>query len=602
MFKAFIDCIQPDDYQNLISYIRGIDFPELRSRRIDGETPPQNGSDENVWKLGDIVYSTPWIEKYDNYTVAFVGANDGMLHAFRVGYLKRRPAPLSPVSVQNDRTDNETDLLGEELWAFIPQNVLPYLALLANKNYKHIYTVDLKPFVVHIKHDGKERKILVGGMRLGGAVGASDESAVHPPFYACPANLWKEMKNWCEECTGLITLPFVGSNFICNLIPQPKQDYSQCYGLSSYFALDVTDPENPKFLWEFTHPDLGFSYSGGTVVKKKDKYYIMFGSGPTNYKGDSNQSLRYFVLDLLTGDLKTTIDKFTSSARGNGRGNEIRNAFSGRMNEEAIDVDGDGKSDYVVVGYARKDGNMQNWKGGLLLFDVRDDNPKNWYGVKYFTDAQSPVTAAVKFGKCFNKIYLFFGTGRWFYKTDNSLPGQKNRIYGVPLDCDGNECRPNVNVAHSSHDVCVDIGNHVERSWYLELNNNDPGYLKERVISDPTVTDENVVFFTTIEPTDDPCGFGGRSRVWALNCATGGTIYSACPGGKYAVSPPEGKLYFQLSGANIIVINPKTEFGTNEKNASPYSKWYQGIAPETGTPFVGYSKGLVGKLLFWIER
>ena len=83
---------------NLIAYIRGTDFDGLRPRTIGGD----------VWKLGDIVHSTPVTvarpvdnyhiiygdESYQQYfddnrdreAVVYVGANDGMLHAFTSYY------------------------------------------------------------------------------------------------------------------------------------------------------------------------------------------------------------------------------------------------------------------------------------------------------------------------------------------------------------------------------------------------------------------------------------------------------------------------------------------------------------------------------------
>ena len=78
----------------------------LRSRTVTF------GSDNNVWKLGDVVNSTPRIvasvplNKYDtiyndttyksfidntnykNRGMVFTGGNDGMLHAFRLGKLE----------------------------------------------------------------------------------------------------------------------------------------------------------------------------------------------------------------------------------------------------------------------------------------------------------------------------------------------------------------------------------------------------------------------------------------------------------------------------------------------------------------------------------
>ncbi len=87
--------------KNLINYIRGIDSGDLIG---DPKTRTRTMDDGTVWKLGDIINSTPVSiskppdhyhliysdESFQNYldankdreTVVYVGANDGMLHAF----------------------------------------------------------------------------------------------------------------------------------------------------------------------------------------------------------------------------------------------------------------------------------------------------------------------------------------------------------------------------------------------------------------------------------------------------------------------------------------------------------------------------------------
>ncbi|MDP3143219.1 MAG: hypothetical protein Q8N14_04710, partial [Candidatus Omnitrophota bacterium] len=175
-----------DDATMLIEYIHGTDFTNLRSRKTaidlnnNGDTLDiVNGvsESEKVWKLGDVLNSTPkvssWIplnsyhEKYTDTTygdsstggyintanyknrgMVFAGANDGMLHAFKLGkfelkwsgqgnYQKarlRRTCLLNPAtSCSADATcsaitaGDRCPQLGEEMWSFIPKNVLPYL-------------------------------------------------------------------------------------------------------------------------------------------------------------------------------------------------------------------------------------------------------------------------------------------------------------------------------------------------------------------------------------------------------------------------------------------------------------------------------------------
>lgn len=77
--------------------------------------------------------------------MVYVGANDGMLHAF-------------------DATN------GSEVWAYVPTMVMPKLYALADKNYgsKHQFFVDGGPVSGDIYVGGQWRTILVGGLGAGG--------------------------------------------------------------------------------------------------------------------------------------------------------------------------------------------------------------------------------------------------------------------------------------------------------------------------------------------------------------------------------------------------------------------------------------------------
>ncbi|WP_372527572.1 pilus assembly protein [Piscinibacter sp.] len=113
--------------------------------------------------LGDIVNATPvYVKKppfayqdsgYSAFVSAnasrtamvYVGANDGMLHAF-----------------------NATT--GAELWAYVPSMVMSNMYLLADKQYstKHRFYVDGAPTVSDVFDGTNWRSILVGGLNAGG--------------------------------------------------------------------------------------------------------------------------------------------------------------------------------------------------------------------------------------------------------------------------------------------------------------------------------------------------------------------------------------------------------------------------------------------------
>jgi type IV pilus assembly protein PilY1 len=88
------------------------------------------------YKLGDIIHSEP----YYHEGVLYVGANDGMLHAF----------------------DAET---GQELFAYVPSHVHGHLDQLTLQSYEHLYYVDA---TAHVASFTGTPTYLAGGLGKGG--------------------------------------------------------------------------------------------------------------------------------------------------------------------------------------------------------------------------------------------------------------------------------------------------------------------------------------------------------------------------------------------------------------------------------------------------
>ncbi len=549
----------------------------------------------NTWKLGDIITSTPKLQSfvninnyhkplprgyddetykefistndYQNRGMVYVGANDGMLHAFNLGKLEvietRRDRKLKARLTGTD--------LGKEEWAFIPKNALPYLKYMMESEYCHLYYVDASPYLVDAsigdyagctgsyweceKTVDTWRTVLIGSMRLGGAC-----------------------RDTADPCTDCVKTPTSG------------------VGYSSYFALDVTDPRNPELLWEFSHPELGFSTAGPVVVRTSTRapnaaeypdgsslpfdntngrWFVVIASGPTGpidttahqFLGKSDQPLRVFVLDLKTGAL---LRKFDSEIN-------IPFAFGANAYNTTVDTDMDYEDDVIYIGYTEREkvGSEYFWtKGGILRIVTKQDvEPNNWVLSTVIDDIGPLTTSIVKLQLPGSHMMLHFGTGRYFYKTDD--PDGRQRLYGLREPCFiANTPQPDDLFRDRIDPACTEtksVNDLVDSTtspptlpserlinvpgydgWYIKLDcsatDNCPwgsvpsGYNAERLVSNPYVLYTGVVLFPTFSPTASICGYGGNTYVWAIDTETGG-------------APEEralyGKVLLQLSTGEI---------------------------------------------------
>ena len=167
---------------NLVNFLRGQSAYEgFVSNTSQLYRVRKTATSNNV--LGDIVGSQPvfvgvpfanyqdpgygaFINANVNRTpMVYVGANDGMLHAF---------------FAMSDSTDTRR---GQEAWAVIPQGVLPNLYHLADYYYNtnHHFYVDGSPVASDVYDGSNWHTLLVGGLNDGGtsyyALDVTDPSA-----------------------------------------------------------------------------------------------------------------------------------------------------------------------------------------------------------------------------------------------------------------------------------------------------------------------------------------------------------------------------------------------------------------------------------------
>ena len=359
---------------NVINFMRGTQITGLRDRTLtaknDSGTPTSM-----VWKLGDSVYSTPvvvagpkerfdvlygdasYVAFYQQYKnrrqVAYLGANDGMMHAFNVGFYNKNDDISTTTKVEHGWFSNATTSdgrgvnRGDELWSFIPQELLPHLRWLADPAYTHVYYVDLKPkitdariFTADADHPGGWGTILIGGFRMGGS---------------------------CGNCTTQGTPMTFTGDFNNDGLADAARTF-----FSAYFVLDITNPEKlPKLLWSYSDTNLGLSMSYPSVVRVRplggDKtldsdaqWFVVFGSGGTSYDAGVGQVGKMYAVNLkdrIISAASTTVTIFDAG----GTISSPPNSFVGDL--ATIDRNLDYRADVVYGGTVI---NASPWEGKLI--------------------------------------------------------------------------------------------------------------------------------------------------------------------------------------------------------------------------------------------
>jgi type IV pilus assembly protein PilY1 len=547
--------------KNLIRFIRGDEdgyegTPTLRYRLLSGYN----------WKLGDIVHSTPvtigrpmdnynviygdqtYQNYYDRYKnreqVVYVGGNDGMMHAFYMGkYVAGDNSATTPADptdsasvaeameeVYFEKAAGTTETWGDELWAYIPQAILPHLKWLADTSYTHVYSVDLKPKLVDAKifvgndddpttgkHPNGWGTVLIGGLNMGGK--AIDVTDQFPDF---PSGAGTDSTRTFTSC---------------------------------YFAIDVTDPHDPVLLWERTYTNVGLTTSLPTVAKVGDSWFAIFGSGPTDYQGDSSQKASIYVVDLATGALR--------------RRHECAEDLAFMSSPITVDVSLNYNVDVGYIGETFKSGSTNLGMMYVIRVPKTSDEDGNWQtatsGDAYNADPTSwsiyrmlnvggPITAPA--GASFdslNNLWVYFGTGRYYSTADKSDTSQQyflgvkdpyynSAMYSSESDAttksyiwtswdflDSTDINVNTDLSVTNYGGGTTWGTLVDGArakdgWWMGLKEADGSWVGERVLNKPTVLG-GIVFDTTFTPNSDVCGFGGSSNLLGLYYETGTAYY-----------------------------------------------------------------------------
>jgi type IV pilus assembly protein PilY1 len=449
-YKNIFNAASQAEADNIVNYIRGVDIAGYRSRLYDWGW----GDGAQVNKLGDIVGSTPTIvakpaEDYDvvyadksyqrfrqayesRRVMVYAGGNDGGLHAFNGGYYQRSNKKFlngPPGKVQYD--------LGSEMWMFVPRNILPHLKWLTDPNYSHIYYLDMKPYVFDAK--------------------IFDPDATHPD-------------GWGTVLVG--GMGFGGGDFT---VDTDGDGVKETTLRSTYFILDVTNPERPPVLLkEFNDAQLGFTLGAPNAVPmlRCDRrvhgscpdnssaaatwpmdWYLAFGSGPHNDSvtnpagiqnamlGKSDQEAKLYMLNLggtgapalarAAGPSLSWVPPYTTPGypKTISAATFPKSFFSDLI---AVDYDLNFKTDVMYFGsIADTQSSPIVYKGGMhRLVTAESLTPSTWTLNTMF-NAGRPVSASATASWDGSRAWVYFGTGRLLNAFEDKADTSQQSYYGL---------------------------------------------------------------------------------------------------------------------------------------------------------------------------
>ncbi|NIR31866.1 MAG: hypothetical protein GWN84_21630 [Gammaproteobacteria bacterium] len=522
---GFFDVATSAEAQDLVDYIRGRELSGHRNRTIDHD----EDGDTEVMRLGDIVHSTPapvgppaeavdvlfgdlsYIDFRKQYAqrrqVVYVGANDGMLHAFNAGFF--------------DATDREfkrqlngetAHPLGAELWAYAPMNLLPHLKWLKDPDYTHVYYVDGKPRVFDAKifpndptHPNGWGTVLVIGFRLGGG-----------------------------DITTDTAVDGLGAN-------DGDGDTSDDATARSAFAvLDITDPEQPpEVLAEITHPSLAYTTSVPAVAgyASQNKWYLVFGSGPTTLgSATSSQDARLFAYEMQPSASGPDI----VPVGGFPRALADANGFVG--DPLVVDWQLDGEANTIYFGVVSDTADTPD--GRLYKLEVGGVTDASSWGVEqpmldpvsgqpFLTQPTATLDAKAQ-------RWVFASTGRLLVTADRSSTPQQT-LYGIidgppntfAIDGSGlvDVTDAEVFADGSIQNVTDPSGSSIGTLTELEAATQGAGGWKLNYTADGAAPSQrgvtrsaligSILFNPAFTPNPDLCGGDGTSELFALSFKTG---------------------------------------------------------------------------------
>jgi type IV pilus assembly protein PilY1 len=443
----------------------------------------------------------------------YVGANDGMLHAFNAD-------------------------TGVEKFAYVPAKVINTLADLKNPNYSHRYYVDGSPTTADVFFNGAWRTVLVGGLNGGG-------QGLYALDITNPSSITTE-----SDVAAKVLWEFTDINTAASGAPNGDSDLGYTFSRPSIVRLN-----NGVWAAVFgngynnTDADGTASSTGNAVL-----YLVNVETGQLIMKLDTGVGMSADPLAVNRPNGLSTVAPIDRDGDY-----KVDFIYGGDLfgNLWKFDVSSSTTSNWSVAysGSATSSSTYARRYSGQPIFTARY-NPSS-------AATTQPITArpqVIRHPAGADGFLVLFGTGKYLEVGDNASTGQTTQTFYAVWD------RPNYPVSSASnrftrnHLLQQQILKEVTASggyayrissdsfltwhltsgtpatsgtprqylgWYMDLFNTNMGASTnnygERSVSDPLIRAGKIIF-TTLLPTDDPCDFGGSGWLMELDSATGARL------------------------------------------------------------------------------
>lgn len=517
-----------DDQTNAPADLKGED----RLNYLRGDQSYE-GTDSGAFRirsspLGDIVNSSPVIVGTPKYVAYLADQVDGGTLAngsSRYGAFKaanraellpgETSAPRRPMVYVggNDGMLHGFDAnTGRETFAYVPSAVIENLYKLPAQRYKgtsHQFYVDGTPTVADVYFDNSWHTVLVGTLRAGGR---------------------------------------------------------------SLFALDITNPDDIKLLWEKSFSDTGFTNLGYTFPQPaiarlhSGNWAVVIGNGYGNQANATADIASLMIIDIQSGNLQREMIVSGDSTKANGL-SSVRLA----------DNNSDGIADYAYAGDLQ--GNM--WRFDLVSTsaspaspdpfrkDLIGTVPPSQFAVSYagtplykaFDGRLSGATAQsitappslVRHPTSLGYIVIF-GTGKYFETGDGTIDSTRAMtIYGIwdqstkgkttsalsarsrsdlqeqtiteqlatnPFSA--NETVQGARLVSQNTVEWYRNGNINKHGWYLDLKVSGSPTNSGEMLINPMAVRGKALLLNTLTPNSNPCKEGVDSWMYGIDPTTGG--------------------------------------------------------------------------------